>query len=111
MYALQNYRNCARVRWYAFNNTVRDESSTFDDRGVVYIRQGPPDRTATYISESLPSNESWLYFRPGGNLVLNFAAEGSSGWKLIDGLASIVPVDGDPTFPSELFASRADFSP
>ncbi len=51
-----------------------------DDRGVVWIRQGPPDHAASSVGGE-PA-EVWVYDRPGGPLVLQFRGadfQGSSG--------------------------------
>ncbi|HET7025066.1 MAG TPA: GWxTD domain-containing protein, partial [Gemmatimonadales bacterium] len=109
MYALQHYPNWARINQYAFENVYRNGPAPFDDRGAVYIRQGPPDQVATSAYGTVP-NESWMYFRPGGNIVLHFAAGGLSGWKLISSLASIAPWD-HPDLVAEFFSSRVDFGP
>lgn len=112
IYALRHFPSWARIQQHDFMNIYRTNSSPFDDRGAVYIRQGPPDRTATYIAPDIPPNESWLYFRPAGNLILHFAAGSTSGWRLIENLASIVPFDDpDPTPAFELLDSRSDLSP
>ena len=44
----------------------------FDDRGLVYIRQGEPDRKANHPGLSHWYNESWLYARPDAPIVLHF---------------------------------------
>ncbi len=47
-------------------------SGVFDDRGLTYIRHGPPDRTARYAGLAYLYSESWLYRRPVAPLVLHF---------------------------------------
>jgi len=70
-----------------------------DDRGVVYVRMGGPDRVATfagfveyvYISPSCYApNESWAYDSPNGTRVFHFSA-GTGGWgfQLVDNLSSV----------------------
>lgn len=56
----------------------RSSSSVFDDRGVVYIRQGPPDRVARTVGGQ--AFEGWSYERDGGPpLVLYFKEEDFDG--------------------------------
>ncbi|MGB7213283.1 MAG: hypothetical protein WBC97_11740, partial [Gemmatimonadales bacterium] len=111
MYALEHYASTGDDQWFEFNNVYRGGPLPFDDRGVVYIRQGVPDRTTTYIASDLvPPNESWLYFRPGGNIAVHFVAGGTSGWKLVSSLASIAPWSR-PDLVAEFFSSRVEFGP
>ncbi|MDT8437158.1 MAG: hypothetical protein RRA92_10445 [Gemmatimonadota bacterium] len=44
-----------------------------EDRGLVFLRLGPPDDTAGYLDASSLPNESWAYERPGGVLLYHFA--------------------------------------
>ncbi|MES1259216.1 MAG: hypothetical protein ABUL71_01380, partial [Gemmatimonadota bacterium] len=57
----------------------------FDDRGVVYIRQGAPDDHASLEQPGVPYNESWLYHRKDGpDLVMHFVArEGVTDFRLV----------------------------
>jgi GWxTD domain-containing protein len=111
MYALRHYASTGDDQWFEFNNVYRGGQLPFDDRGVVYIRQGAPDRTTTYIASDLvPPNESWLYFRPGGNIAVHFVAGGTSGWKLVSSLAGIAPWSR-PDLVADFFSSRVDFGP
>ena len=44
-----------------------------DDRGVIYIRHGPPDATASYLGPpGTPANISWKYIRESGDLLFHF---------------------------------------
>ena len=102
-YALQHYPSWARVRQFGFANIYRSAPSPFDDRGLIYIRHGAPDRTASFTDATTEPNESWLYFRPGGNLVIHFVAGGTTGWKAVEGLGGGSSAD--------FYASRVDFGP
>ena len=57
--------------------------SLVDDRGVIYIRQGPPDDIAFFVGGAgTPANASWVYHRPGSDMVFHFLEahfDGSSG--------------------------------
>ncbi len=37
-------------------------NTKFNDKGLVYIRYGPPDDRAVSLSDGMASNESWLYY-------------------------------------------------
>lgn len=120
-YAIVHFHNWARVAKYEFNNIFRSNRTPFDDRGLVYVRHGPPDRIASYVSAPtaepdkadtpIPPNQSWLYFRPSGNLILHFVGGEATGMKLVEDLASIAPIDASPSAAAELFASRMGFGP
>ncbi|MGH7593012.1 MAG: hypothetical protein ACRELE_04065 [Gemmatimonadales bacterium] len=65
----------------------------FDDRGVVWIRQGPPTRQRQ--SNGVEAAEIWRYERPGGSLVVQFRAAvfpGATGVSvLVPSLLTISP--------------------
>ena len=47
-------------------------SELVDARGVIYVRHGDPDQTASYAGEDARPNVSWKYERPGGPLMFHF---------------------------------------
>ena len=47
-------------------------SSPFDHRGLTYLRHGEPDDRIIAPQQNLPTNETWRYRRPDGDLLLNF---------------------------------------
>ena len=49
------------------------DSSRFDQRGLVYIRQGEPDTIITTTAWGVEPNQTWQYRRPDGDLMLHFA--------------------------------------
>lgn len=55
-----------------------DLNQEFNDKGIIYVRHGEPDRVATSIGT--PVNESWLYYRDGDRpkLVMHFVVASSS---------------------------------
>lgn len=69
----------------------------YDDRGLVYIRHGQPDRTFSHIGEGLLPNETWVYYRPGApDLVLHFAGlNGNREYQLITALSSVIGRQND----------------
>lgn len=50
-------------------------NTKFNDKGLVYIRYGPPDDRATSLSDGMASNESWLYYKTAYNPKLIFHFE------------------------------------
>ena len=48
------------------------DQNLLDDRGVIYIRYGPPDQRATYNGPNVPPNESWSYSTASGPLMFHF---------------------------------------
>jgi GWxTD domain-containing protein len=121
-HALEQYALMSRHRRYSFENPFRTDQQVFDDRGVVYMRHGEPDRVATFTAPDVDPNESWLYGRRDGNLVFHFVARGDvQDYKLVESLldvlgasyglqvqAGAVPVSGTA---QELFVSRQFLDP
>lgn len=71
----------------AFTST----GSRFDDRGRIYVRHGDPDERTALALAGLPPNESWLYHRPHGDLLFNFAEPDSAqGYRMYESLLDIV---------------------
>jgi GWxTD domain-containing protein len=64
----------------------------FDDRGVIYLRHGPPDDTATYAGPEVQRNISWKYERTSGDpLVFHFVSdEDVSDYKLVRHLSDAI---------------------
>lgn len=90
-FAHRNYRLLAPSHRYDSVRTFTATGSRFDDRGRVYVRQGEPDDRSTLNMIGLPPNETWLYHRPGGDLIFNFAQpDGAQGYRLYESLLDIV---------------------
>ena len=65
--------------------------SRFDDRGRMFVRHGEPDARTSLSMAGLPPNESWVYHRPGGDLLFNFAQPDSAqGYRMYESLFDIV---------------------
>lgn len=64
----------------------------FDDRGVIYLRHGPPDDTATYAGPEVQQNVSWKYEQTTGDpLVFHFVSdEDVSDYKLVRHLSDAI---------------------
>src|SRR5438093_661555 len=124
-YAWHNFRLVSRHRHYDITERYRTDQLDFDDRGVIYLRHGPPDKRATYprVLDRLEPNETWLYRRPDGDLIFHFVArEDVQDYKLVESLADALYTGfrgalaltgrrGLDPLTSDLFASRADISP
>lgn len=104
-FARRNFRLVSAHRHYDITERYRSDQTEFDDRGVVYIRHGPPDQRAIFpsdISQGLEPNESWLYRRPPpqADMVLHFVArDDASDFKLVESLADAM------SFRTAVFAS------
>jgi tetratricopeptide (TPR) repeat protein len=125
MYARRNFRLVSRHRHYDITEVYRSAQVEFDDRGVIYLRHGEPDQRATHPSEPncstaarcLQPNQSWLYRRPGGDLVFHFVArDDASDYKLVEslvdalGFRAAVQAAGTPDAGVvDLYASREQF--
>ena len=124
-YAWRNFRLVSRHRHYDITERYRSDQSEFDDRGIIYLRHGPPDQRAAYprVVDRLEPNETWLYRRPEGDLIFHFVARGDvQDFKLVESLADALTAGqggalalqrrrGLDPLTSELFASRAAISP
>jgi GWxTD domain-containing protein len=126
-YARHSFRLVSRHRHYDITEVYRAKQVEFDDRGVIYLRHGEPDRRARFIcsdvgqpaGEGCATNESWLYRREAGDLVFHFAARDDvQDYKLIESLVDALGFRrgvqagsfSDPQV-SELFGSREQFGP
>lgn len=122
-YARRNFALASLKRHYDIVERYRSGSSDFDDRGVIYIRHGPPTARAFYNAPGVEPNESWRYSRPDGDLVFHFIArEDVQDYKLVESLfdvlgfnnAVLLGVGDAPPVGSEaeqLLTSRQKLSP
>jgi len=119
LYAHRNFRLVSRHRHYDITEVYRSSQEEFDDRGIIYLRHGEPDQRATYPSDlsKIEPNQSWLYHRPGHDLIFNFVArDDASDYKLVESLAdamgfrAAVQAAGHPDDGViDLYASREQF--
>src|SRR5438128_665997 len=128
-YARRNFRLVSRHRHYDITERYRTAQTEFDDRGLIYIRHGDPDRRAQYSSpgtvlgSGLEPNESWLYRHPppDGNLIFHFVSRGDvQDFKLVESAldalgfqARFGPAQrgGLDALALELWDSRANLDP
>src|SRR2546422_710823 len=126
-YARHNFRLVRRHRHYDITEVYRPNQAEFDDRGMIYIRHGEPDRRARFLcrepeepnGEGCAANESWLYRRREGDLVFHFVARGDvQDYKLVESLADVLgfrravraSMSLDPEVPA-LYQTRDAFGP
>ena len=95
-YVRKHFRLVSRRRHYDITEVYRSGQAEFDDRGVIYLRHGEPDRRARFVcdaraADGCASNESWLYHRASGDLVFHFAARDDvQDYKLIESLVDVL---------------------
>src|SRR5207247_8859456 len=92
-YAWREFRLVSRHRHYDITERYRSDQAEFDDRGIIYLRHGPPDKRASYqqVLDRIEPNETWLYRRPPpeGDLIFHFAARGDrQDCKLVESRAA-----------------------
>jgi len=126
-YAIHAYELVSPHRHYDFTEVYRSPQDLLDDRGVVYLRLGPPDQRSAFsgtegvAASGVEPNESWLYRRPGGDLIFHFVSRGDvQDYKLVESLTDALSFDdrrrlafgGDTSsLVRGLFASRSTFGP
>ena len=118
-YAERNFRLVSRHRHYDITEVYRSGQAVFDDRGIIYLRHGEPDERASYPSDltQIQPNQSWLYHRPGGDVVFHFVArDDAADFKLVEslvdamGFRAAVQAAGHPDQKViDLYASREQF--
>ncbi|HET6779294.1 MAG TPA: GWxTD domain-containing protein [Gemmatimonadales bacterium] len=88
--ARERFRLLSYPRHYELNELWINRDAEYDDRGLVYIRHGEPDVTASALRVGACPNTSWLYRRLEGNLVLHFVArQNPDDWRLVETLANV----------------------
>jgi GWxTD domain-containing protein len=116
-----SFRLVSRHRHYDITERYRSPQAEFDDRGVVYLRHGEPDRRARFVQPNVEPNESWLYRRPPpqGDLVFHFVArDDASDFKLVESLMDVLGFSRSlrasaviDAQVADLYASRHAFGP
>ncbi|HEX6434762.1 MAG TPA: GWxTD domain-containing protein [Gemmatimonadales bacterium] len=96
--ARERFRLLSYPRQYELNELWINRHAEYDDRGLVYIRHGEPDATASAVRAGACPNTSWLYRRPEGNLVLHFLArQNPDDWRVVETLANVSGESGATT--------------
>lgn len=86
----------------------RSGSMRFDDRGVVYVRYGEPQTVVKTVTMWIYPNETWVYKRADGDLLLHFAANWGGDIHDMRLIPSVTAIDGvdarNADNPATLFA-------
>jgi GWxTD domain-containing protein len=88
-FGLEVNRRHYAIQW---TDMYRSGNTRFDDRGIVYIRYGPPDQRAATVTYDILPNETWRYHRADGDLLVHFAANSGGDirdYRLIPTIAAI----------------------
>ncbi|HEX6644949.1 MAG TPA: hypothetical protein VF037_09730 [Gemmatimonadales bacterium] len=88
--ARRRFRILTYPRRYELDELWVNRDAEFDDRGLIFIRHGMPDDTASAVRAGSCPNTSWLYRRSDGNLIFHFLArENPDDWRLVETLANV----------------------
>lgn len=88
--ARQNFRLLVYPRRYELNELWVNPSAEYDDRGLIFVRHGAPDDTASAVRPGACPNVSWKYRRADGHLIFHFVArENPNDWRLVETLANV----------------------
>lgn len=122
-YALDNYRRRGGKKGPTFTNRLgRPRNAMFDDRGLLYVRLGEPDRLTSFAgnpsmrsdivsAECYQPNQSWAYDYPGGTRVFHLSAfGGTDDYWLIENLAEVYRC-GNPRAGADGDVSAARLTP
>lgn len=99
--ARRRYRVAAAKRRYDLDERYQSGSREFDDRGVILIRHGEPDDSATFLFRDACANVTWLYERPEGRMMFHFVARRDvSDFHLVESLMDIAGAGGMYNMPN-----------
>ncbi|MEO8295520.1 MAG: hypothetical protein ABI613_08405 [Gemmatimonadota bacterium] len=114
LYVRQHYALSSNRRYYGSSDLYRAAGNDIDDRGVIYLRQGEPDLRLTPLLYGLNPNETWVYHRADGDLVLHFSSggQGTEGGDLADFrlVGSVLDLRGRDVPQDMLLLSRVPVS-
>lgn len=90
-YARRAYRLVSENRQFDIAERYRSGQTEYDDRGIAYIRHGEPDERVQYSAPGIEPNESWLYRRDDGNMLLHFVArQDVQDFRLVESLLDVL---------------------
>ena len=97
--ARKRYRIAVARRRYDLDERYRSGSREFDDRGIILIRHGEPDDSATFLFPDACANLTWRYDRPEGRMLFHFVARSDvSDFHLLESLMDVAGAGGMYTF-------------
>ena len=76
-YAERHFALLTNRRLSSIDDIYRSAHLPFDDRGMVYLRQGEPDEIIHPVLAGMMPNETWVYRRGEGDLLLHFKGGGA----------------------------------
>ncbi len=76
-YAERHFALLTNRRSSSIDDIYRSGDLPFDDRGMVYLRQGEPDEVIHPTLAGMMPNETWVYRRTEGDLLLHFKSGGA----------------------------------
>lgn len=95
-YAMDHYVRRGRAQDVAASGKLnrrlgREGAPRFDDRGLLYLRMGPPDETARTIGgDCYEPNVTWLYRFPDGSRMYHLSPlGGNDNWWMLSNLGEI----------------------
>jgi len=96
---LEHWKRLEYVKQYFFS----PEERGYDDRGMIYLRYGPPDdRTEMAHPRALYANECWVYRRFGSEVVFDFIRRAIS-YNLALDLTKIAPLQSKELIYEQIF--------
>ncbi|HEY7028304.1 MAG TPA: GWxTD domain-containing protein [Gemmatimonadales bacterium] len=112
-YAERHFALLTNRRWSSIDDIYRSPDLPFDDRGMVYLRQGKPDEVIHPVLAGMGPNETWVYRRGEGDLLLHFKGGGAytvggdiQDYRLVRSIFELGA--GSDAQVEMLLASRAD---
>ena len=109
-FAMDHYTRRGRAQDVAASGRLnarlgREGAPQFDDRGMLYLRLGPPDETARMIGgDCYEPNVTWSYRFADGNRLYHLSPlGGNDNWWLLANLGEIFrcPVDASGSIPTD----------
>ncbi|MES2304030.1 MAG: GWxTD domain-containing protein [Gemmatimonadota bacterium] len=87
----RNFRLVSVNRQFDIVERYRSGQTDYDDRGIIYLRHGPPDERATYNAPGIEPNESWNYKRTEGDLIFHFVArQDVQDYRLVESIFDLL---------------------
>lgn len=102
-YARERFRRVSRHRTFDIEERYQSDQDELDDRGVIYIRHGDPDRVVDLLT-----NASWQYLDPERPLIFHFMVRrGAGDYRLVESLFGFQAAVGNTFINRGLAASRS----
>ncbi|MEE8250809.1 MAG: GWxTD domain-containing protein, partial [Gemmatimonadales bacterium] len=102
-YAREKFRRVSRHRTFDIEERYQSDQDELDDRGVIYIRHGDPDRVVDLLT-----NASWQYLDPERPLIFHFMVRrGAGDYRLVESLFGFQAAVGNTLINPGLAASRS----